>query len=139
MKNYLLLIFLLVMGCSSKHKDPGFTSVAGNWTYITPDAKVAITFELVKVTSDSVSIAKQTMKLDGTMYQSAAEITGVSLLTFQKIRINANDIIAVYPYSIEFDNCTVSSDFKTINVPSGTYTWPWGKTNALAGIKITRQ
>ena len=138
MKRFLLLIFLCAAGCSSKHKDPGFTSVAGKWTYTTPDNKVAVTFELAKSASGDVSLQNQTMKLDGTQYESAAQMTGVNIPTIQKIRINANDIKAIYNYSIEFDNCTVSSDFKTISVDTANYIWPWGTNKPLADIVITR-
>ena len=138
MKNGLLLICLVALACSSKHKDPGFTSVEGKWTYTTPDSKVGVTFELVKTSSGDLTIQNQTMKLDGTLYQSAVLMTGVSLPAIQKIRINANDIVAVYPYNIEFDDCIVSSDFKTINVSSATYTWPWPTTHTLTVIKIRR-
>ena len=139
MKNGLLLICLVVVGFSSKHKDPGFTSVEGKWTYTTPDSKVGVTFDLLKTPSGDLTIGNQTMTLDGTLYQSAAQITSVSLPSIQKIRINANDIVAIYPYNIEFNNCLVSTDFKTINVLSATYTWPWGTTNTLTVIKITRR
>src|SRR5258708_30444039 len=106
MKKRLILMLLIMVGCTSKHKDPGFTSAEGKWTYTTPDSKMAVTFELVKSAASALAIQNQTIKIDGTGYFSAAQITGVSLPSIQKIRINANDAVAVFPYNIEFDNCT---------------------------------
>jgi hypothetical protein len=136
MRILLLLIGLIILGCS-KHKDPGFTSAEGKWTYTTPDSKIGVTFELVK-NGSGLDIQNQTIKVDAVAYQSAGQITGVSLPAIQLVRINANDSKAVFNYNIEFDNGTVSSDFKIISVATATYTWPWGTTNTLTAIKITR-
>lgn len=138
MKKYLLLFFLLIAGCSSKHRDPGFTSVEGKWTYTTPDNKIAVTFELAKTSGNDLVIQNQTMKIDGTSYNSFGQIIAGVLPAIQKIRINANDAAAVYNYNIEFNNCSVSTDFKTIEVPTATYTWPWPTVNTLSSVKITR-
>jgi hypothetical protein len=137
MEKRLFLICLVILGCS-KHKDPGFTSAEGKWTYTTPDSKIGVTFELVK-SSSGLAIQNQTIVVDGTLDQSVSVMTGVSLPLIQKIRINANDKKAIYPYSIEFDNGSVSADFTTIVVPTSVYTWPYGTNITLTGIKITRQ
>jgi hypothetical protein len=138
MKNGILIIFILLMACS-KHEEPGFTSVAGNWLYSTPDGEVSVTFELAKTSTGGFIIQNQTMTINKVLYNSYAQLIGVNLPVIQQIEINANDILAIYPYEIAFNNCTVSSDFTTINVPAATYTWPWGTTNMLSSIKIVRQ
>jgi len=93
----------------------------------------------VKNSSGGLDIQTQTFKLDGTLYQSAHQISGVSLPTIQMIRINANDAKAVFPYNIEFDAGTVSGDFKTITFSTASYTWPWGTILNLTSVKVTRQ
>ena len=138
MKSLLLFILLIIAAGCSKHKDPGYTSAEGKWAYTTPDSKVAVTFELVKNSSGGLDIQNQTIKIDGTLCQSASQITGVSLPAIQKIRINANDAKVVYPYNIEFNTGTVIGDFKTITFSTATYTWPWGTVLSLTAVKVTR-
>jgi hypothetical protein len=138
MKNLLLFILLILAAGCSKHKDPGFTSAEGKWTYATPDAKIAVTFDLVKNSSGGLDIQNQTIKIDGTLYQSVSQITGVILPSIQKIRINANDAKIVYPYNIEFNTGTVSGDFKTITFSTATYTWPYPTVLNLTTVKVTR-
>jgi len=138
MKNLLLFILLVLAAGCSKHKDPGFTSAEGKWTYTTPDSKIAVTFELVKNSSGGLDIQNQTIKIDGTPYLSVSAITGVTLPSIQKIRINANDAKIVYPYNIEFNSGTVSGDFTTITFSTATYTWPYGTVNNLTTVKVTR-
>ena len=138
MKNLLLFILLILAASCSKHKDPGFTSAEGKWTYSTPDSKIAVTFELVKNSSGALEIQNQTIKVDGTAYLSASQIAGVALPSIQRIRINANDAKAVYNYSIDFITGTVSGDFKTITFATATYSWPWGTANNLTSVSITR-
>ena len=139
MKRGLFFIFVLIAGCTPKHTDPGFVTVEGKWTYTTPDSKVSVNFDLKRLPSGDLAVQNYTIKLDGTSYQAAAELTGVALPAIQKIRVNANDSHAVFPYNIEFNTCTVSTDFKTIAADSATYTWPWGTTNTLTSIKIVRR
>ena len=138
MKNRLVFILLILAAGCSKHKDPAFTSAEGKWTYTTPDSKMAVTFELVKNSSGGLDIQNQTIKIDGTLYQSASQITGVNLPSILKIRVNANDAKIVYPYNIEFNTGTVSADFTTITFSTATYTWPWGTVISLTNVKVTR-
>ena len=136
MKRLFLFCLVIAAGCSSK--DPGFTSPEGTWGYTTPDGKIGVTFEVTKVSANMFDIQNQTMKLDGTLVKAEKEVLAFTSTTVEKIRINANDSKAVYPYNIVFSNSTVSADFKVISVPTATYTYPWGTTVTLSGITITR-
>lgn len=136
MKKLLLFCFVIVAGCSDK--DPGFTSPVGTWSYTTPDGKIAVTFQVTNTSADVFDVINQTMKLDGTLVNAEKEVVAFTSTTVEKIRINANDSKAVFPYNIVFNNATVSSDFKTISVPTATYTYPWGTTVALSNITIGR-
>lgn len=126
-----------VAGACSKSSS-GPTSAEGKWTYTTPDGKITATFELVKTSSGSLDVQNQSLKINGSVYISEKEITGVSLPDIASIRINANDAKAVYPYYVKFLNGKVSSDFKRIDVPDGEYTFPWGTTNTLKNVSIVR-
>ncbi len=136
MKKLLLFCLVITAGCSDK--DPGFTSPEGTWGYTTPDGKIAVTFEVTKTSTDVFDITNQTMKLDGALVNAEKEVIAFTSTTIEKIRINANDSKAIYPYNIVFNNATISSDFKTISVPTSTYTYPWGTTLTLSGITIGR-
>ena len=138
MKKILFSILLILAAGCSKHKDPGFSSPEGKWTYSTPDSKIAVTFELIKNSSGTLEIQNQTIKVDGTAYLSVSQLAGVSLPSIQRIRINANDAKAVYNYNIDFITGTVSGDFKTITFVNATYSWPWGTVNNLTSVSITR-
>lgn len=137
-RSALLLVFVVLASGCSKHKDPGFTSAEGTWTYTTPDSKIVVTFDLVK-SSPGYDVKNQTLKVDGTAGNSALQTSGVGLTTIEKIRINANDSKLTYPYSIEFDNGTVSSDYKSITFATATYTWPFGTSVPLTSVKVSRQ
>jgi hypothetical protein len=126
---------VIAAGCS---KDPGLTSPVGNWSYTTPDGKIAVTFEVIKTSDNVFDIKNQTMKLDGTLVNAEKEVVAFTSTTIEKIRINANDSKAIFPYNIVFNNATISSDFKLINVPTATYTYPWGTTLTLSNITIVR-
>jgi hypothetical protein len=136
MKRILLFCLVIAAGCSSK--DPGLTSPEGKWSYATPDGKIAVTFEVIKTSADVFDIINQTMKLDGTLVNAEKEVIAFTSTTIEKIRINANDSKAIYPYNIVFNNSTVSGDFKVISVPTAPYTYPWGTTVTLSGITIER-
>jgi hypothetical protein len=136
MKYASLLIFIL-LACS-KHSDPGFSSVAGNWSYTSPDTEVTVTFTLAKNSSGGLDIQSQTIKINGVQYIAAAQITASSLTSIQKIHINANDPLATYAYDVEFDNCSVSTDFKTITAATGYYTWPNTTAHNLTSVKVSR-
>lgn len=138
MRNLLLFISLVLAAGCHKHADPGFTSAEGRWTYSTPDSKIVVAFDLVKNSSGAIEIKNQTIKVDGTLYQSVSQIAGVTLPSIQRIRINANDAKAVYPYNIDFITGTVSADFKTIAFATATYSWPWGTVNNLTSVSVTR-
>jgi hypothetical protein len=131
-----LLSVCLISGCSKSSSGP--TSSEGAWTYTTPDGKIKVTFDLVKTSTGSLDIQNQTMMLNGTTVNAEKTITGITLPSISYIRINANDIKAVYPYDIVFNNGKVSSDFKHIDVPDGTYTYPWGTANTLKSVSIVR-
>jgi hypothetical protein len=137
MKNVMIVMMVVGMACS-KHSDPGFTSAAGNWSYTSPDSEVTVTFELVKNASGGFDLQNPGIELNGVKYIAAAQLTRATLTTIQKIQINANDPKATYAYDVEFDNCTVSADFKTITVASGFYTWPNAHTHTLTSAKILR-
>ncbi len=131
----MLCLVVGLVGCSKS--DSGPSSAEGSWTYTTADKKLTVTFELVKNSSGSLTIQNQTYKLDGTVYESAATITGVALPTIGGITINANDAKLTYAYFINFHNSKVSSDFKRMDVADGQYTSPAGTVNFTA-ISITR-
>ncbi|MEK6783313.1 MAG: hypothetical protein AABY93_16550 [Bacteroidota bacterium] len=135
--NKLVFIFLLVcVGC--KDEDPGLSSPEGKWAYTTPDNKIAVTFEVIKTPSGDFDIQNQTMKINGVATNAEKEVVGFTATSFEKIRINANDALAVYPFNIVFDDGKLSGDFMSITVPTATYTYPWGTTNSLADITIQR-
>ena len=138
MKWLVLTGLLVIAAACSKDKDPGFTSAEGKWKYTTADGKIAVTFELVK-SGSGLDLTNQTIKVDGALYNAEKVIDGVNLPTIGTIRINANDAKAVYPYRIEFKNGVVSTDFKKIEVPDGTYTFPWPTLNTLKTVVIERQ
>ena len=135
---YLLLMLLLIGVSCSKHKDPGFTSATGSWSYATPDNKIAVTFDLVQNSAGALEVSQQSIKIDGASYQAVHQISAITATSIQKLRINANDPKAVYGYNIEFTSGTVSNDFKTITFATATYTWPWGTVNSLSSVKVTR-
>lgn len=135
---YRLFLFCFILLLSCQDSDPGFTSPEGKWSYTTPDGKIAVTFDVIKALSGSFDIQNQTLKIDNVSANAEKEVVGFTSTTIEKIRINANDSKAVYPYTIVFNNSTISSDYNQINVPTVTYTYPWGTTSSLTGIIITR-
>lgn len=132
---WMVLIGFLLAACSKSSSGP--TSAEGSWTYTTADSKISVTFQLVKNSSGSLEIQNQTFKLNGTVYESAAVISGIALPAIASIKINANDLKLTYPYYILFTGVTVSSDFKKMNVPSGEYQTQSG-TVSLTAVSITR-
>lgn len=132
---WMVLIGTLLAACSKSSSGP--TSAEGSWTYTTADSKISVTFQLVKNSSGSLDIQNQTFKLNGTVYESAAVISGVALPAIASIKINANDAKLTYPYYILFTGITVSSDFKKMNVPTGEYQTQSG-TVSLSAVSITR-
>ena len=138
MRKALLIVGLVACGCGSKHNEPGYTSLAGEWTYTTPDSKIAVNFDLV-ASGSTLSLQNQTFKLDGTDYQSAAELGGATLTQIASLRINANDAKAVFPFSIELDSCHSTDNYKTMAATKGSYTWPWGTTINLSNVTVSRR
>lgn len=136
MKRLFFLTLVVALSCS-KDDGPTFTSPEGNWAYTTPDGKIAVTFEVVK-SGSAFDLKAQTITVDGTLCNAEKEVVSFTATSVQKIRINANDAKVTYPFDIIFNGGTVSGDFKTIEVPNATYVFPWGKTNTLTDIQITR-
>lgn len=136
MNRLILLIFVVIMSCSDK--DPAPATLESKWSYTTPDLKMVVTFEMVRMSDDVYDIKNQTIMIDKVVVNSEKEVIGFTSKAFEKIRINANDSKAVYPYNIEFKNGTINTDLKTMSVPFATYTYPWGTTNNLTNITIER-
>ncbi len=133
--NRLILLFCVVLwNCSDK--DPAPASSDSKWSYTTPDLKMTVTFEVVRMSDNAYDVKNQTMTIDNVLVKAEAEVVAFTKTSIERLRINANDSKAVYPYNIEFKNATISSDFKTISVPFATYTYPWGTANNLTNITI---
>ena len=136
MNRLILLFCVVIMSCGDK--DPAPTSLESKWSYTTPDLKMVVTFEVVRMSDDAFDIKNQTMTIDNVVANAEKEVVAFTRTTIEKIRINANDSKVVYPYNIEFKNATISTDFKTISVPFASYTYPWGTTNNLTNITLER-
>jgi len=130
-------VFVSILSCK-KDKDPSLSSPEGSWTYTTPDSKIGVTFDVVTASS-GFDVKNQTIKVNGVDAKAEKTVTAFTSTGFQKIRINANDAVVTYPYDINFNNGVVSGDFKTITVPTATYSYPYGTTNNLSNITITRK
>jgi len=137
MKITLALLTFFLLACS-KDDGPKFTSPEGNWTYTTPDGKIAVTFEVIK-SGTNFDIKSQTITVDGTLCNAEKEVVNFTSTSVEKIRINANDAKVTYPFNIVFNSGVISDDFKKITVPVATYTFPWGTDVSLADIEITRK
>jgi len=134
----LSLALVVMLGSCKKDDDPKFTSAEGDWTYTTPDGKISVDFTLVK-TGSTWSATNEVIRVDGTTAVAAIQTIHLNPPSIAQIRINANDTKVTYPYPIEFNNCTVSSDFTEIKVPDATYTWPQNTDNQLTNITISRK
>lgn len=132
---FLVLIVVIIAGCGGD-KDPA--SPAGTWNYKTSDGKIEITFDIVS-DANGLSIAKAVMKVDGTAYNTEKVVTGFSGSTIADMRFNTNDSKAVYAYSIEFINCTISSDNRSISAATLKYTWPYNSIHEMSQQTINRQ
>lgn len=137
--SYFLLAIALLTNCSSKSDPSGPTSAEGKWTYTTPDGKISVDFDLVKTTSGSLDLQNPAIKVNSTSGAAAGQLTGVSLPDISMIKINANDAVLVYPYSITFSMAKVTGDFKTIVAANVDYTYPWGTTKSLTTVTIFRK
>lgn len=138
MKNWTILLSLVVVMGSCGKDDPEFTSAAGMWTYTTPDGKIGIDFEL-KQDGATWNVVNEVIRVDGVEYNAALQASGIAPPAIGSIRINANDPVAVYAYFLLLSGGTVSGDFKEIRVPDATYTWPHNKTNQLTDIVVSRK
>jgi hypothetical protein len=142
MRVFILAVFVLFMASCGKDSvpaEPTFAIPDGIWTYKTPDNGISVDFEL-KTTDGVLQIVNPaSIKVGGTPGVAAALITGVTLPNIDEIRINANDIALVQPYSIKFTNCIVNSTFTQISVADADYTYPWGSLESLTNIAITRK
>ena len=136
MNRLILLFCVAIMSCGDK--DPAPTILESKWSYTTPDLKMVVTFEVVRMSDDAFDIKNQTMTINNVSAIAEKEVVAFTRTAIEKIRINANDSKVVYPYNIEFKNATISTDFKTISVPFATFTYPWGTTNNLTNITIER-
>ncbi len=136
MNRLTLLFCVVIMSCGDK--DPAPAELESKWSYTTPDLKMVVTFEVVRMSDDAFDIKNQTMTINNVVANAEKEVVAFTKTAIEKIRINANDSKVVYPYNIEFRNATISADFKTISVPFATYTYPWGTTNNLTNIIIER-
>ena len=126
---------ILFQSCSKE--EPGFDTPAGKWTYLTADGKIGVDFELVNG-SACWDLINQSISVEGVKYNAEKQVTSLDPPTLQFIRINANDAQAVYNYNIVFNDATIDEKNTQIKVATGTYTWPYNKTNALKDIVITR-
>ncbi len=136
MKRLILLFGVILMSCNDK--DPAPAELESKWSYTTPDLKMVVTFEVVRMSDDAFDIKNQTLTIDNVLANAEKEVVAFTRATIEKIRINANDSKVIYPYNIEFRNATISTDFKIITVPFATYTYPWGTTNNLTNITLER-
>lgn len=135
-----LITIVLLNGCGKDEEQPvpTYTSPDGIWTYTTPDKAITVEFEL-KTTDGVLGIQNATIKVSDTPGQAAAQMTNVDLPVIERIRINANDAALVLPYSITFDQCTISSNYSAISAGNASYTYPWGQLKTLTGVSITRK
>ena len=102
--------------------------------------RLTLHYENNRTTSTTVfDIQNQTMKINEVVAKAEKQVVDFTASSIGKIRINANDAKAIYPYEIIFNTASLSSDFELINVPTATYTYPWGTTITLSNISIKRQ
>jgi hypothetical protein len=127
----LLLVASFLISC--KDDEPKFTSADGDWVYTTPDSKMTVKF--------SITTSSGTMAINGTnLVVDGVDTIPVTLESgITSLRFSANDAKLTFPYYIKFTDGVVSSDFTKINVPSAEYTFPYGTTNKLTSITISRQ
>ena len=141
MRLVFLAICVVLLGCGKNdttEPQPVHSTPDGNWTYTTPDKSISVDFTL-QTTGTTLEIINVFIKVSSNPGDAAGQISGVSLPTIDQIRINANDIVLVKPYSITFVNCTMSSNFNFISVADAEYTYPWGSIKTLQNITIARK
>lgn len=141
MRIILLLVASLyfVLGCQkSDPVEPALTTVDGAWTYTTPDNSIKVDFEF-KDSDAGLTVLNPKITVNKVPGEAFAQLTSVDLPAIEILRINANDVVLVQPYSITFNDCTVAPDFKRILVTEAIYTYPWGTMKTLSGIYIDRK
>lgn len=139
-----LLCFGLLAGSCSEDEETGFTSLIGAWKYETPDKKIIVEFDIAGGSTTILAIENPKIFVDGTEGKAFVQAEDITETTMSKLRINANDAALTYPFDIVFNELTASTDFKTINVKSATYIWPWSPSagptsNSLSEIQIVRR
>lgn len=85
-KLFIIVISLVGVAGACSKSSSGPTSAEGKWIYTTPDGKITATFELVKASSGSLDVQNQSLKINGSVYISEKEITGVSLPDIASLR-----------------------------------------------------
>lgn len=129
----------LLAGCAKDTPAPVFSSPDGTWTYTTPDSKISVDFELKTNSSNVLEILNSTIKVNNVPGVAAGTISGISLPNINEIKVNANDVGLVYPYYITFINCTINAGFTQIAATNAEYSYPWGSTNTLTSVIVTRK
>jgi len=129
----------MLAGCAKDTPAPVFTSPDGTWSYTTPDQKISVDFELKTNSSSVLEILNCTIKVNNVPGAAAGTMTGVSLPDINDIKVNANDAGLVYPFYITFINCTINAGFTQIAATDAEYTYPWGSTNTLTSVTVTRK
>lgn len=136
--NVFLILLILVSGCG-KDEEVGFTSLLGSWTYVTPDGKIKVTFDIMGGTTDLLAIQNQKIVVDGQEGRAEIQTENIEEKTIGSLRINANDVKLVSPYNIVFKKLSANADFTAIDVEEATYTFPYPTVNPLTNIKIVRK
>ncbi len=134
----LLVLLAGLAGCGNTPPAPSPTTPDGTWSYKTPDNSISVDFEL-KTMGGTLAIVNPAIAVSGTSGEAAGQLTDVALPAIGMIRINANDAGLIQPYSITFNMCSVSTDFKSISVVDVEYTYPWGTIKTLTNIVIRRK
>jgi glyoxylate utilization-related uncharacterized protein len=127
----LLLVASFLISC--KDDEPKFTSADGDWVYTTPDSKMTVKFSIT-TSSGTMVINGTKLTVDGVDADLVTIASGIS-----SMRFSTNDAKLTVVYYIRFTDGVVSSDFTKINVPNAEYTFPYGTTNRLTSITISRQ
>jgi len=139
LRNFGLFIVIVSLLAGCKDEETGFTSLIGSWTYITPDEKMEVSFDIVGGDSELLVIQNQGIKIEGVEGKANIEFEDITETTIKFIRINANDAALIYPYNITFSDLSASVDFETIDVQSASYTFPWQNNITLSNIQIVRR
>ncbi len=135
----MMLVIGVLAGCAKDTPAPVFSSPDGTWTYTTPDSKISVDFELKTNSSNVLEILNCTIRVNGVSGVAAGTLSGVSLPAINEIKVNANDVGLVYPFYITFINCTINAGFTQIAATAAEYSYPWGSSNTLTAVNVTRK